>query len=112
MGNSFERMQVIWKVQYRPNSITQAEIDACTRKTGDNTFIIDYTKILKERLLFLDTDTMPLGVRLALMYLVETENILYSSSLVRFRSYFVDTGNKFPVLDKKNALPHIVFVMN
>ncbi len=56
---------------------------------------------MKDRILFLDTETMPVDVAHAFMFLVEAENLLRSFQLRNYKSYFSEVTDYGSHLEKQ-----------
>lgn len=52
-------------------------------------YFCDKEQRMKDRILFLDTDTMPADIAHAFMFRVEAENLLKSYDLIKFKRYFI-----------------------
>ena len=57
-------------------------------------YFCDEKHCMKERILFLDTDTMPADIAHAFMFRVEAEDLLKSYDLLNFKRYFIEVANK------------------
>ncbi len=57
-------------------------------------YFCDEKHCMKERILFLDTDTMPADIAHAFMFRVEAENLLKSYDLIKFKRYFIEVASK------------------
>ncbi len=57
-------------------------------------YFCDKEQRMKDRILFLDTDTMPADIAHAFMFRVEAENLLKSYDLIKFKRYFVEVASK------------------
>lgn len=51
-------------------------------------------KRVKERTLFLNTDSMPMDIRFSFMFRVEAENLLHSLDLRNYKEFFVEVEDK------------------
>lgn len=57
-------------------------------------YFCDKEQRMKDRILFLDTDTMPADIAHAFMFRVEAENLLKSYDLIKFKRYFIEVASK------------------
>ena len=57
-------------------------------------YFCDNEQRMKDRILFLDTDTMPADIAHAFMFRVEAENLLKSYNLIKFKRYFIEVASK------------------
>ena len=57
-------------------------------------YFCDKEQRMKDRILFLDTDTMPADIAHAFMFRVEAENLLKSYDLIKFKRYFTEVASK------------------
>ena len=53
-------------------------------------YFCDKEQRMKDRILFLDTDTMPADIAHAFMFRVDAENLLSSWDLIHFKKYFIE----------------------
>ena len=53
-------------------------------------YFCDKEQRMKDRILFLDTDTMPADIAHAFMFRVEAENLLSSWDLIHCKKYFIE----------------------
>jgi len=53
-------------------------------------YFCDEERRMKDRILFLDTDTMPADIAHAFMFRVDAENLLSSWDLIHFKKYFIE----------------------
>ena len=57
-------------------------------------YFCDKEQRMKDRILFLDTDTMPADIAHAFMFRVEAENLLISYDLIKFKRYFIEVASE------------------
>ena len=57
-------------------------------------YFCDKEQRMKDRILFLDTDTMPADIAHAFMFRVKAENLLKSYDLIKFKRYFIEVASK------------------
>ena len=57
-------------------------------------YFCDKEQRMKDRILFLDTDTMPVDIAHAFMFRVDAEKLLSSWDLIHFKKYFIEVVNE------------------
>ena len=57
-------------------------------------YFCDNEQRMKDRVLFLDTDTMPADIAHAFMFRVDAEKLLSSWDLIHFKKYFIEVANE------------------
>ena len=57
-------------------------------------YFCDNEQRMKDRILFLDTDTMPVDIAHAFMFRVDAEKLLSSWDLIHFKKYFIEVVNE------------------